>query len=72
MDKSRPREETRMPEEQPNVLFLMTDQQRFDAIGALNDGPLYTPNLDRLVESGVTFENAYSQCPNHQRYYGKV
>jgi choline-sulfatase len=52
-----------MADDQPNVLFLMTDQQRFDAIGALNDGPLYTPNLDRLVESGVTFTNAYSQCP---------
>jgi choline-sulfatase len=52
-----------MADERPNVLFLMTDQQRFDAIGALNDGPLYTPNLDRLVQSGVTFQNAYSQCP---------
>ena len=47
----------------PNVLFIMTDQQRADTIGALADSPIYTPNLDRLVHRGVTFTNAYSQCP---------
>jgi choline-sulfatase len=49
--------------ERPNVLLVMTDQQRADAIGALADTPIHTPNLDRLVERGVTFTNAYSQCP---------
>lgn len=41
----------------------MTDQQRFDTISALGNEDVYTPNLDRLVESGVSYTNAYSQCP---------
>lgn len=48
---------------QPNVLFIMTDQQRFDTIAALGNTDIYTPNLDRLVQRGVTFTNAYSPCP---------
>lgn len=48
---------------QPNVLFIMTDQQRFDSIAALGNPDIYTPNLDRLVRRGVTFTNAYSPCP---------
>jgi len=49
--------------DQPNVLLVTTDQQRFDTIAALGNGHIYTPNLDRLVESGVSYSNAYSQCP---------
>lgn len=47
----------------PNILFLMTDQQRFDSIAALGNTGIYTPNLDRLVRRGVTFTRAYSTCP---------
>ncbi len=47
----------------PNVLFLMTDQQRFDTVRALGNAHIHTPNLDRLVARGVTFRNAYSTCP---------
>ena len=47
----------------PNVLFIMTDQQRFDTIAALGNPHIYTPNFDRLVRRGVTFTNAYSTCP---------
>ncbi len=47
----------------PNVLFLMTDQQRFDTIAALGNPHICTPNLDRLAARGVTFTNAYSPCP---------
>ena len=49
--------------DQPNVLFVMTDQQRFDTIAALGNRHIYTPNLDRLVSRGVSFANAYSTCP---------
>jgi arylsulfatase len=48
---------------QPNVLFVMTDQQRFDTIAALGNADIYTPNLDRLVARGATLTNAYSSCP---------
>ncbi len=46
----------------PNVLFVMTDQQRFDTIAALGNKHIYTPNLDRLVRRGITFTNAYSHA----------
>jgi choline-sulfatase len=47
----------------PNILFVMTDQQRFDTIAALGHQPAVTPNLDRLVARGVALTNAYSTCP---------
>lgn len=47
----------------PNVLFLMADQFRFDAIAALGNREIYTPNLDRLAKRGAVFTNAYSPCP---------
>lgn len=47
----------------PNVLFIITDKQRFDTIHALGNTNIYTPNLDRLARRGVAFVNAYSQCP---------
>ncbi|MCX6933845.1 MAG: sulfatase-like hydrolase/transferase, partial [Verrucomicrobia bacterium] len=43
---------------QPNILFIMTDQQRFDTIAALGHGHARTPNLDRLAARGVACTNA--------------
>ncbi len=45
----------------PNILFIMTDQQRFDTFGRNND-IIKTPNLDALIEESVFFENA--RCSN--------
>lgn len=50
-------------EGRPNVLLIMTDQQRFDTIAALGNPRIRTPHLDRLVARGVAFTNAYSTCP---------
>jgi len=47
----------------PDILFIMTDQQRFDTIAALGNSHIYTPNIDRLVRRGITFSNAYASCP---------
>ncbi len=47
----------------PDILFIMTDQQRFDTIAALGNSHIYTPNLDRLVRRGIAFSNAYATCP---------
>ena len=49
--------------DRPNLLFVMTDQQRYDTIAALGNSLIWTPNYDRLVRRGVTFTNAYSSCP---------
>lgn len=43
----------------PNILFLFSDDQRFDTIAALGNGRVRTPNLDRLVDRGTTFTRAY-------------
>lgn len=51
-----------MPE-QPNVLWICTDQQRFDTLGCYGNHQIDTPNLDRLAGSGVLFERAYCQSP---------
>ncbi|MCG8600965.1 MAG: sulfatase-like hydrolase/transferase [Verrucomicrobiales bacterium] len=44
----------------PNVLFIFADDQCFETIGALGLTDIETPNLDRLVEKGTTFTNAYN------------
>jgi len=51
------------PEPKPNVLLLMTDQQRFDTINAAGFDFMQTPNLDRLVREGCLFTNAYTPNP---------
>src|SRR5215468_248389 len=43
----------------PNVVFLFADDQRADAIGALGNPTVKTPNLDELVRRGFVFRNAY-------------
>ncbi len=48
-----------MPETCPNIIFIITDQQRFDTIGSLGFPYMETPNLDRLVNEGVTFSNCF-------------
>lgn len=45
----------------PNVLFLFADDQRADTIAALGNPLIRTPNLDRLVRRGVSFNRAYMQ-----------
>ena len=45
----------------PNIVFILTDDQRYDEIAAIGNFPwLKTPNLDLLVNNGVTFENAFT------------
>ncbi len=47
----------------PNILWVTTDQQRWDTIHALGNTYIDTPNLDRLCKEGVVFNNTYCQCP---------
>lgn len=41
--------------EQPNILFIMTDQQRGDSLGVDGHPCLQTPNMDALAADGVRF-----------------
>src|SRR5436305_15132008 len=45
--------------ERPNVVFLCSDDQRFDTIRALGNPVIETPNLDRMVNGGFTFTHAF-------------
>ncbi|MCF8378459.1 MAG: sulfatase-like hydrolase/transferase [Bacteroidales bacterium] len=46
----------------PNLLIIITDQQRYDALSYAGNTVLHTPNMDRIAEEGVWFKNAYTQC----------
>lgn len=47
----------------PNILWVCTDQQRWDTIHALGNDYIQTPNLDKLCDDGVAFTHAFCQCP---------
>ncbi|MGV8094220.1 MAG: sulfatase-like hydrolase/transferase [Mangrovibacterium sp.] len=51
--------QNRIQKKKPNILFLFADDQRFNTIAALGNNEIITPNLDKLVENGTTFTNAY-------------
>ena len=46
----------------PNILLLMTDQQRWDAMGCSGDW-IQTPNLDRIAGEGIRFTNCVTTSP---------
>ncbi|HYW95272.1 MAG TPA: sulfatase-like hydrolase/transferase [Bacteroidales bacterium] len=43
----------------PNIIYVMTDQQAFDAMSCAGNELVNTPALDKLAASGLRFENAY-------------
>jgi len=47
----------------PNVVWICTDQQRYDTINKLGNPWIKTPNLNKLCERGVAFSRAYCQSP---------
>lgn len=47
----------------PNLVFIMADQFRADAMGCIGKEPVRTPNLDKLASEGVLFTNAVSSYP---------
>ena len=46
-----------------NVLFIASDDLRPDLAGLYGQSQIYTPNIDRLMQNGVTFTHSYTQCP---------
>lgn len=47
----------------PNLVFIMADQFRGDALSCMGKEPVRTPNLDKLASEGVLFTNAISSYP---------
>ena len=52
-----------MPDTSPNILMIMTDQQRFDSLSCYGCEIIQTPNLDKLARSGILFERCYVNNP---------
>ena len=50
------------PQSTPNVVLVMTDQLRYDALGVNNSPICETPSLDKLAQQGIRFTNAYTPC----------
>lgn len=46
-----------------NLIFIITDSQMKSMVGAYGNPQADTPNLDRLAERGIRFENAYTSAP---------
>ena len=47
----------------PNILFIMTDEQRYDCLGCYGNPVLRTPHIDSLATEGVRFDRCYVQNP---------
>jgi len=53
-----------MPEsKQPNIIFILTDDQRWDALGYAGNPIIQTPHMDELASSGLYFKNAFVTTP---------
>ena len=52
-----------MSNARPNIVLIMSDQHRKDALGCQGNPHAITPNLDRIANQGVVFENFYSNAP---------
>jgi choline-sulfatase len=48
--------------ERPDIVLVMTDQQRYDQVGFRSAGHYETPVLDEMARQGVMFSNAYSSA----------
>ncbi|MFN3758714.1 MAG: sulfatase [Algoriphagus aquaeductus] len=47
----------------PNIIFILTDDQRWDALGFAGNSIIQTPEMDRLASEGIYFENAFVTTP---------
>lgn len=52
--------------DKPNILFIMTDQWNAECFSGLSHKDVKTPNLDKLIEGGVTFRNCFVANPTCQ------
>lgn len=49
--------------QRPNIIFLLADDLRYDALSYTGKEDISTPNLDALARDGVSFSNAYCTTP---------
>lgn len=49
--------------ESPNIIFLLTDDQRWDAMGCAGNTIIQTPEMDQLAQSGIRFSHSFVTTP---------
>ncbi|WP_268035376.1 sulfatase family protein [Algoriphagus sp. PAP.12] len=49
--------------DRPNIIFILTDDQRWDALGFSGNNIIQTPEMDQLAREGTYFENAFVTTP---------
>ncbi len=49
--------------DRPNIIFILTDDQRWDALGKAGNDIISTPNMDKLANAGLYFSNAFVTTP---------
>ncbi len=47
----------------PNIVFILTDDQRWNALGFAGNDIIKTPNMDELARQGLYFQNAFASTP---------
>lgn len=47
----------------PNFVLILTDTQATNVIGAYGRPEMQTPHIDRLAQTGILFQRAYTTCP---------
>lgn len=52
-----------MSQPQDHILLITTDRQRFDTLNCLGNQSIFTPHLNYLAASGITFTRCYADCP---------
>lgn len=50
-------------QQRPNIIVIVTDDQRWDAMGAMGNEVIQTPNMDQLAKEGTLFKNAFVTTP---------
>lgn len=50
-------------QQRPNIIYIMTDQQAANAMSCAGNPHVKTPNMDRLAQRGIRFQNAYCALP---------
>lgn len=50
-------------QEKPNIIFILTDDQRWDALGYAGNDLAFTPEMDKLAQEGVFFKNTIATTP---------
>ena len=49
--------------ERPNIVFIMADDLGIGDLSSHGAKDMRTPNIDKLMQSGCRFDNAYANCP---------